>query len=138
MTEPAAVIIGQRDPFPLDATANAPLASLPHGHRRVTPRPAPRDEQVALIAAPAEPEPPSLPYLAAGPGPLSAALRGDGYGWLGAVLPAPVPIRCEAHRAPMRLAGTVPLLWECPDCDAERLKPQAPVRPTARTRRGAA
>lgn len=57
------------------------------------------------------------PYCTADAGSYDAALAGDGYGWLGRLLPGPVPLACPRCRRPMRLPTAVRLLWECPTCD---------------------
>ncbi|WP_433250404.1 hypothetical protein ACQPYK_04100 [Streptosporangium sp. CA-135522] len=59
----------------------------------------------------------SAPYLGADPARASDALAGDAYGWLAAFLPAPRALTCPRCGRPMSLA-TVPLLWQCPPCDA--------------------
>ncbi|SHN46443.1 hypothetical protein [Cryptosporangium aurantiacum] len=109
---------GLFDPEPL--TALTPPTRLPAGPRDVLPRPVQHGEQGALLEPPVEPEPPSLPYRAADPAPLSAALVGDRYDWLAAVLPDPAPVWCTAHRAVMRRVGAARLLYACDRCTAER------------------
>ena len=47
---------------------------------------------------------------------LEAALAGDGYAWLAALLPAPQAPACEACGTPMRLPAGAPVLWACPRC----------------------
>lgn len=47
---------------------------------------------------------------------VDAALAGDGYAWLKAMLPEPQPPQCEACGALMRLPASAPVLWACPVC----------------------
>jgi hypothetical protein len=65
-------------------------------------------------------EPPSspdaVPFAFADPEANDARLASDGFGWLAALLPAPMPLTCPRCRRPMRL-GAVPLLWQCTPCD---------------------
>ena len=96
------------------------LRSAP-GAVHAPPRPTQHADQPVLFEVPDEPEPAAIPYANADPAPVSAALVGDGYGWLRAVLPVPAPIWCVAHRAPMHLTGTANLLFGCGRCDAEGL-----------------
>lgn len=62
--------------------------------------------------------PGSVGYQAADTAAYGRALAGDGYGWLGRILPPPAPLACPRCRRPMRL-GAVPLLWECAPCDTK-------------------
>lgn len=79
---------------------------------------APPDELTLFDADTApEPTPGAVGYQAANTVTCAGALAGDGYGWLGRLLPAPVALPCPRCRRPMRL-GAVPLLWECAPCDA--------------------
>ncbi|WP_217552685.1 hypothetical protein [Streptomyces sp. GbtcB6] len=64
-----------------------------------------------------EPMPGAVGYQVADTAAYGGALAGDGYGWLGRLLPPPVALPCPRCRRPMRL-GAVPLLWECVPCDA--------------------
>jgi hypothetical protein len=50
------------------------------------------------------------------PAAYSAALAGDGYGWLTGLLAAPQPPSCERCGQPMALPPHVPVLWACPAC----------------------
>jgi hypothetical protein len=68
----------------------------------------------------------SVPYIAADPAAASAALSGDGYGWLAAFLPPARALTCPLCGRPMSLAA-VPLLWECSPCDGAAV--DAPSRP---------
>ncbi|SHK55797.1 hypothetical protein SAMN05216499_10131 [Actinacidiphila paucisporea] len=74
-------------------------------------------------AAP-EPTPGALPFSSTDPAGCNAALVGDGYAWLGRLLPAPPALPCPRCRRPMRL-GDVPLLWECAPCDARDVRRNA-------------
>lgn len=47
---------------------------------------------------------------------VDAALAGDGYAWLKAMLPAPQAPACEACETLMRLPAGAPVLWACPAC----------------------
>ena len=47
---------------------------------------------------------------------VDAALAGDGYAWLKAMLRPPQPPQCETCRTPMRLPAGAPVLWTCPRC----------------------
>lgn len=47
---------------------------------------------------------------------VDAALAGDGYAWLKALLPPSQPPKCEACGVPMRLPAGAPVLWACPAC----------------------
>lgn len=47
---------------------------------------------------------------------VDAALAGDGYAWLEALLPPPQPPQCEACGALMQLPAGAPVLWACPVC----------------------
>lgn len=72
----------------------------------------------ALFDIPA-PETAPVPGVAAGrfsPAASDAALAGDRFGWLAALLPAPVPPACETCGQPMRLPAPAPVLWACPAC----------------------
>jgi hypothetical protein len=100
-------------------TGDRPAPEVRRGPVRPAVHDAAHGAQEVLFAAPADPEPAALPYLHADPGPVAAALAGDGYRWLAAILPAPEPVRCDAHHVPMRLDTAVRLLWVCPRCDAE-------------------
>jgi hypothetical protein len=50
------------------------------------------------------------------PAASDAALAGDGYGWLAALLPAPAAPPCEGCGTAMQLPATAPVLWACPRC----------------------
>lgn len=50
------------------------------------------------------------------PAAYDAALIGDGYGWLAALLPDPAPPACETCDAVMVLPASAPVLWTCPAC----------------------
>jgi hypothetical protein len=73
--------------------------------------------QAALFDTSAPDETPgALVYLAADAAAYSALLAGDGYDWLGRLLPPPAALPCPRCHRPMLLPA-VPLLWECPACD---------------------
>ncbi|GHG82744.1 hypothetical protein [Streptomyces griseocarneus] len=74
------------------------------------------------ITAPEPDGPGAAPYTGSDTAAYSAALTGDGYGWLARLLPAPVPLTCPRCRYPMHLPPTVRLLWECLTCDASSLE----------------
>jgi len=63
-----------------------------------------------------------LARIAADPAVSDAALAGDGYGWLAAVLPAPEPPSCPACRRPTVLPSAAPVLWTCPRCHPEEAR----------------
>lgn len=75
-------------------------------------------DELALFDADTAPEqmPGAVHYQAADITTYGLALAGDGYGWLGRILPPPAPLTCPRCRRPMHL-GTLPLLWECAPCD---------------------
>jgi hypothetical protein len=50
------------------------------------------------------------------PAASDAALAGDGFGWLAALLPAPAPPACESCGRAMALPAGAPVLWACPAC----------------------
>lgn len=50
------------------------------------------------------------------PAASDAALAGDGFGWLAALLPAPASPACEGCGLPMTLPAGAPVLWACPAC----------------------
>lgn len=52
-----------------------------------------------------------------------AALAGDGFGWLEALLPVPQPPVCESCGQPMRLPAAAPVLWACPACHPQEAGP---------------
>jgi hypothetical protein len=68
-----------------------------------------------LALAPAEPVS-GVPAGRFDPAAYDAALAGDGYGWLTALLPGPQPPACEACGQPMSLPAAAPVLWACPAC----------------------
>jgi hypothetical protein len=76
------------------------------------------DSQAALF--PANPAPAAavsgVPAARFDPAASDAALAGDGYGWLAALLPGPQPPACEACGQPMSLPAAAPVLWACPAC----------------------
>jgi hypothetical protein len=53
------------------------------------------------------------------PSDSDAALAGDGYPWLAALLPVPAAPECERCGAVMRLPTAAPVLWTCPTCYPE-------------------
>ncbi len=57
-----------------------------------------------------------LPAGRFAPAASDAALAGDGYQWLRALLPALQPPACETCGQPMRLPAAAPILWTCPAC----------------------
>ena len=65
--------------------------------------------------APAEPVS-GVPAGRFDPAAYDAALTGDGYGWLAALLAAPQPPACEGCGQPMSLPAAAPVLWACPAC----------------------
>lgn len=75
-------------------------------------------DELTLFDAETAPEqtPGAVRYQAADTTAYGRALAGDGYGWLGRILPPPAALACPRCRRPMRL-GVVPLLWECTPCD---------------------
>jgi hypothetical protein len=78
--------------------------------------------QDALFDAEPAAQPP-VTGVAAGrfdPAAYDAALAGDGYGWLAALLPAPQPPPCEGCGLPMALPATAPALWACPACHPQQ------------------
>ncbi len=71
----------------------------------------------ALFTADAPPAVASgIPYRPTDPAASDAALTGDGYAWLAALLPDPEPPACEACGAVMVLPAAAPVLWTCPTC----------------------
>jgi len=74
--------------------------------------------QAALFAVEAEPAAPicGVPAGRFDPAAYDAALTGDGYRWLAALLPAPQPPPCEGCGQPMTLPAAAPVLWACPSC----------------------
>ncbi|MEV0826395.1 hypothetical protein [Nonomuraea rubra] len=63
-----------------------------------------------------------ISYAAADPAVSDAALAGDGYDWLAAVLPVPRPPSCPACRHSMVLPSTAPVLWACLRCYPEEAR----------------
>ncbi|MFG3442846.1 hypothetical protein ACGF0J_36865 [Nonomuraea sp. NPDC047897] len=57
-----------------------------------------------------------VPYQATDPAASDAELRGDGYGWLAAALPAPRSPACPTCHRPAVLPTAAPVLWTCPYC----------------------
>jgi hypothetical protein len=57
-----------------------------------------------------------LPGRQHDPAASDAALAGDGYGWLAAMLPAPGAPACAGCGQVMRLPAAAPVLWACPAC----------------------
>jgi ribosomal protein L37AE/L43A len=74
--------------------------------------------QVHLFATELVPAAPvsGVPAGRFGPAGYDAALTGDGYGWLAAMLPDPQPQACERCGRPMTLPAAAPVLWACPAC----------------------
>jgi hypothetical protein len=56
------------------------------------------------------------------PATSDAALAGDGYGWLTALLPTPQPPDCEACGTAMALPASAPVLWTCPACHPQEVR----------------
>jgi hypothetical protein len=61
-------------------------------------------------------------HVAADPAVSDAALVGDGYDWVVAVLPAPRPPSCPACRCSMVLPPAAPVLWTCPRCHPQEAR----------------
>jgi hypothetical protein len=57
-----------------------------------------------------------IPGESRGPAASDAALAGDGYGWLAALLPAPAAPACDRCGTVMRLPAAAPVIWACPSC----------------------
>lgn len=76
------------------------------------------DSQAVLFTADPVPAAPvsGIPAGQFDPAASDAALAGDGFGWLTALLPGPQPPVCEACGQPMSLPATAPVLWACPAC----------------------
>ena len=74
--------------------------------------------QAALFTVKAAPAVPvsGAPAGRFSPAASDAALAGDGYGWLAALLPAPQPPACGECGQPMSLPAAAPVLWACPAC----------------------
>jgi hypothetical protein len=68
-----------------------------------------------LDPAPAEPVS-GVPAGRYDPAVYDAALTGDGYGWLAALLTGPQPPACGRCGQPMSLPAAAPVLWACPAC----------------------
>jgi hypothetical protein len=75
-------------------------------------------EQPALFAADTAPAAPvsGAPAGRFDPAACTAALTGDGYGWLTGLLPSPQAPPCEGCGRPMALPAAAPVLWACPAC----------------------
>jgi len=58
------------------------------------------------------------------PAASDAALVGDGFGWLAALLPTPRPPVCERCGQPMVLPAGAPVLWTCPACHPQEADPR--------------
>jgi hypothetical protein len=70
----------------------------------------------AADLAPADLPVSGVPATRRDPAASDAALAGDGYSWLAALLPAPQAPACDRCRTSMRLPAACPVLWACPAC----------------------
>ena len=66
--------------------------------------------------APADLPVSGVPAVRRDPAASDAALAGEGYGWLAAMLPAAQAPACDRCRTLMRLPAAAPVLWACPAC----------------------
>lgn len=74
-------------------------------------------DQGALFIADAAPAVASgVAYRRTDPAIGDAALIGDGFGWLAALLPEPERPACEHCGGSMVLPASAPVLWTCPAC----------------------
>jgi len=80
------------------------------------------DSQAALFGAPADTaEVTRTPARRTAPAAHDAALAGDCFGWLAALLPPPSPPVCGGCGQAMALPASAPVLWACPACHPQEV-----------------
>lgn len=77
-------------------------------------------DAAALVPAPAPVA--GVPGECRSPAASDAALTGDGYRWLAALLPDPAAPACERCGTVMRLPAAAPVLWACPACHPQEAR----------------